>query len=218
MAARTQNVRPPHHRTACHFSHGYPASSFRHCRRSMSLHTPPEPVTALSMPSLATAAYELERETLQARRGMLFVQILAPPLPLVCKGSDKEDRVTSSHDLLSSIFGRLLALPEQGRDMLRKAYPEERFDGDWQSHLLRGKHAIALLNTLVQCTESRLVASPTSASDAPNSLALQAEEEEAMYEAFCTYTRTLISLAVGYDMVSSGVVGTAGLPDMQVTP
>ncbi len=46
-------------------------------------------------------------------RASLVVQLLCPPLPIVCVGSNGEEKITSSHDLLSSMIGRLVCVPDE---------------------------------------------------------------------------------------------------------
>ena len=76
------------------------------------------------------------------RRAMLLAHILAPPLPMLCVGADGCEAITSSHDLLFAVIGRLLALPDGS---VKMAFPDSGFHGDWQSHLLGGSHAMRLL-------------------------------------------------------------------------
>lgn len=80
-----------------------------------------------------------------AERAMIMAQLLSPPLPMVCTGGGGEERVTSSHDLLFCILGRLISLPE-GTTV--GAYPNSRHNGDWRSHLIVGDHAMDLLRGL----------------------------------------------------------------------
>ena len=112
----TKNVRPPPRTTVTitTLSSTMGTRSLAHCPQLDPVHQ-----------QLAATAELLEFETLHARRGMLFAQILAPPLPMVCVSANRQEGFSSSHDLLSSIFGRLLSLPEQGKTLLRGAYPDQ---------------------------------------------------------------------------------------------
>jgi hypothetical protein len=123
-----------------------------------------------------------------AERASLFVQLLSPPLPIVCRGSDGEERITSSHDLLSSMFGRLLCVPAE---KFVGAYEEAGFAGDWKSHVLRGKHAIDLLESLACVTGDSMQMT-------------EGVAVEHMYGDFCTYLREIINLVGGYDMFVMG--------------
>ena len=129
-----------------------------------------------------------------AERAALFVQLLSPPLPILCRGSDGEERITSSHDLLNSMFGRLVCVPA---DKFVGAYAEDGFAGDWKSHVLRGKHAINLLETLVGVTKQFYLGDPE----------LKLTKNVAvdqMYGYFCTYLREIINLTAGYDTFVMG--------------
>ena len=131
---------------------------------------------------------------LNASRASLFVQLLCPPLPIVCTDFNGLERISSSHDLLSCMFGRLLQI--NNRAAFKGAYVADGFDGDWQSHLLLGKHATDLLRALV---------SVTSENEAhPQSLL------EMMQVHFYTYTREIVTLAMGYDLF------TTGCPDAKI--
>ena len=45
---------------------------------------------------------------LNIQRSLIFTQLICPPLPLLCMGAaEREERVTNSHDLMFSMFGRL---------------------------------------------------------------------------------------------------------------
>lgn len=134
---------------------------------------------------------------LNASRASLFVQLLGPPLPIVCTNSSGAESFSSSHDLLSCIFGRLLQIND--RNVFRGAYPTEEFDGDWQSHLLLGEHATELLKALVAITaENKEVNKNTGVPFHPQTLL------EKMQPHFHAYTRQIVTLAMGYDLFTSG--------------
>ena len=132
------------------------------------------------------------RGTHHAERAILMSQLLSPPLPMVCRGGgdDEEERITSSHDLIFSILGRLIALPST---VIEGAYPNSGHGGDWRSHLVTGEHAIKLLRSLTSGGQGK----------------------DTHYDLFCMYTRELISIAIGYDMFASAGGGRWVDPGIQ---
>lgn len=117
---------------------------------------------------------------LESERSALFTQLLCPPLPMVCRNSsERDERITNSHDLIYAMFGRLLMVPENN---LQHCYPSAGFQGNWRLHILKGKHAFDLLDALVA---------------QPNVV-----EFSQLYPLFCNYCREVIRILVGYDMAS----------------
>lgn len=128
----------------------------------------------------SNAQYNMHTE-----RAMVIVQLLAPPLPIMCVGgaSRDGDKVSSSHDLIHAILGRLLSIPKEDAGNFERVLPEAGFKGDFKAHILRGQHAITLLNGMIG--EGKRI--PT-------------DEEE--YSMLCTYTREVIMLLTMYDTAS----------------
>lgn len=123
---------------------------------------------------------------MHTERAMIIVQLLAPPLPILCVGgaSRDGDKVSSSHDLIHAILGRLLAVPKEDAANFERVLPEAGFKGDFKSHILKGQHAIVLLNGVIG--EGKRI--PT---------------DEEKYSMLCMYTREVITLLTLYDVASA---------------
>ncbi len=116
---------------------------------------------------------------LEVERSLLFVQILCPPLPLVCRNQGtRDEKITISNDLMYSIFGRLLMVPDH---TLENCFPSENFKGNWRAHILKGKHALELLETMVSNEKA---------------------DDSVFYTHMCNYCREVIRILVGYDLAS----------------
>lgn len=145
------------------------------------------------------------------RRALLFAQFLSPPLPLVCVGADGSERVSSSHALLHTVMGRLLAVPRHRRRLSMQGLPEPVggvHGGDWQAGLLGGPHALELLRA---CRQQARLHEAASVSELCG-VDLDALVEE-MYTHFCAYTRDALSLAMRHDTVGGG--GSCGPQDLR---
>lgn len=122
---------------------------------------------------------------LEVERSLLFTQLLCPPLPLICRNQGtRDEKITNSNDLMHSIFGRLLSIPN---DALELCYPDEGFKGNWKAHILKGGHAMHLLETMVAQSNAN-----------PNAN----WDDATLYPLFCSYCREVIRLLVGYDLAS----------------
>lgn len=144
-----------------------------------------------------------------ANRALLFVQMLSPPLPMLCRDGNGEEKISSSHDLLFLLFGRLMPLPAS---MFEGAYTSEGFHGDWKAHILKGKHAFELLEKLIEITDMN--EHSIQETGAPLS---RDTMEKYMTDVFFKYTRKIVSLAMGYDIYTSSSSGrTTNMPDDQV--
>ena len=122
---------------------------------------------------------------MHTERAMVIVQLLAPPLPIMCVGgaSRDGDKVSNSHDLIHAILGRLLSIPKEDAANFERVLPEAGFKGDFKAHILKGQHAITLLNGMIG--EGGRI--PT---------------DEEKYSMLCTYTREVITLLTLYDVAS----------------
>jgi|694.fasta_scaffold106876_2 hypothetical protein len=113
-------------------------------------------------------------------RSTFLVQLLSIPLPLICTGQGDYENGTkdvgNSHDLISTILGRILVVHENSTQEILKIL---------QGQVLEGCHTEHLLSFL------RSVAA------APH------ENIQQGYEALCTYTRAVIEKLVELDISSS---------------
>ena len=127
---------------------------------------------------------------MHTERTLILVQLLSPPLPILCVNSgDREgDRVSNSHDLIYSILGRLLSIPEEDADSLKRVASEAGFDGDFKRHVLTGKHATTLLEAIRPGQATGGKKKPVT--------------DDEMYQHFCAYTRSVISILTMYDLAS----------------
>ena len=125
---------------------------------------------------------ERQQNEVSMQRAFLITQLLAPPLPMLCTGSNGEERISSSHDLLWVLFGRLFSLKARQE----KITDDEHAGGGgastmlvpWHEYILSGTHTETLLRALVSANTSK-------------------------YEAFCAYTRSVISITVAADRMSA---------------
>lgn len=121
-------------------------------------------------------------EEANMKRSMFMMQLLSPPLPMLCVGSEGEEKIGNSHDLIYTLVGRLAGSPPQQQGENPKHQTSLSFEPDWYVDMLRGPHALQLLDILLEDKEKR-------------------KTDEEIYEAMCTYTREIISIAMKKDML-----------------
>lgn len=141
------------------------------------------------------------------QRALLITQLLAPPLPMLCVGANGEERISSSHDLLWVLFGRLFAAgalavgspPPPPPPLAAAATTGDVQLVAWHEYILNGPHTETLLRALILQQQQ----------ETPDDVGPPAVSSSTKYQAFCDYTRAVISIAVKADVMMQSSRGSA---------
>jgi hypothetical protein len=122
-------------------------------------------------------------------RSTFLVQLLSIPLPLICTGQGDYENGTkdvgNSHDLISTILGRILVVHENSTQEILKILQGQVLEGCHTEHLLSFLRSVAVI------------------SSCDNLPVVMYKDLDKGYEALCTYTRAVIEKLVELDISSS---------------